>query len=202
MCKWNVENYQGGEGRRSPDRTGYRWFWPLQGIHQSGVWRFTAVLTSGELKWMWHKNVCLQDVFLVSNIFCLFYSFQSSVSSFTPTPLPISLSPSSSDTKAGGKVKSSRSRAHYSQIGRAEGNIENEVCMTEISFWTLRCESSLIGGQKFPSFSFFFLQNLSVWSSFGSLCSSSCVMSCSILWHNEIPVLLCRCRKVSPSLML
>lgn len=130
MCKWNVENYQGGDGRRSPDCTGYRWFWPLQGIHQSGVWRFTAVLTSGELKWMWHKNVCLQDVFLVSNIFCLFYSFQSSVSSFTPTPLPISLSPSSSDTKAGGKVKSSRSRAHYSQIGRAEGNIENEVhCM-------------------------------------------------------------------------
>ena len=121
--------------KNSPDRTGYRWFWLLQRIHQSRVWWFTAVLTSDELKWMWHKNVCLQDVFLVSTIFCLFFfSFQSSLSSFTPTPLPISLSPSSSDTKAGGKVKSSRSRAHYSQIGRAEGNSENEVCMTEFSF--------------------------------------------------------------------
>lgn len=59
--------------KNSPDRTGYRWFWLLQRIHQSRVWWFTAVLTSDELKWMWHKNVCLQDVFLVSTIFCLFF---------------------------------------------------------------------------------------------------------------------------------
>ena len=80
------------------------------------------------------KCVSSRRIPCLNHFLPFFFSFQSSLSSFTPTPLPISLSPSSSDTKAGGKVKSSRSRAHYSQIGRAEGNSENEVCMTEFSF--------------------------------------------------------------------
>lgn len=78
---------------------------------------------------------------------------KSSVSSFTPTPLPISLSPSSSDTKAGGKVKSSRSRAHYSQIGRAEGNIENEV-VNPIPEVKAAVPLPLPNGKSLPSFSF------------------------------------------------
>ena len=48
------------------------------------------------------------------------------MSSFTPTPLPVSLSPSPS--KAGGKVKSSRSTGHYTQRERGADKSEAEVC--------------------------------------------------------------------------
>ena len=76
--------------------------------------------------------VCIVVALCVTLFNCLFpcFSFQPSLSSFTPTPLPISLSPSSSDIKVGGKVKSARNRAHYSQRERSEDGGENEVRLT------------------------------------------------------------------------
>ena len=48
--------------------------------------------------------------------------------SFTSTPLPISLSPSSSNSKVGGKVKSARSTSHYTQRDRGDDRGDSEVC--------------------------------------------------------------------------
>ena len=65
-------------------------------------------------------------IYFVKLFIYLIYAFQPSVSSFTPTPLPISLSPSSS--KGGGKVKSARSTSHYTQRDRGdEERSENQV---------------------------------------------------------------------------
>lgn len=65
-------------------------------------------------------------IFFLKLFINVIYTFQPSVSSFIPTPLPISLSPSSS--KAGGKVKSARSTSHYTQRDRGDDDqSENEV---------------------------------------------------------------------------
>lgn len=76
-----------------------------------------------------------------------------SLSSFTPTPLPISLSPSSSDIKVGGKVKSARNRAHYSQRERSEDGGENEV-VNPIPEVKAAVPLPLPNGKSLPSFSF------------------------------------------------
>lgn len=75
-----------------------------------------------------------------------------SVSSFTPTPLPISLSPSSSDAKAGGKVKSARSRSHYTQRERVEDRSDEVV--NPIPEVTSALPLPLLSGKSLPSFSF------------------------------------------------
>ncbi|KAL9981298.1 hypothetical protein ACROYT_G009985 [Oculina patagonica] len=74
-----------------------------------------------------------------------------SVSSFTPTPLPVSLSPSSS--KAGGKVKSSRSTGHYTQRERGVDRSEDEV-VNPIPEVVAPVPLTLPNGKSLPAFSF------------------------------------------------
>lgn len=76
-------------------------------------------------------NLCLYTI--NSTYFFAYVSilFQPSVPSFTSTPLPISLSPSSSNSKVGGKVKSARSTSHYTQRDRGD----SEVCENFFILW-------------------------------------------------------------------
>ncbi|KAJ7387035.1 hypothetical protein OS493_003998 [Desmophyllum pertusum] len=74
-----------------------------------------------------------------------------SVTSFIPTPLPVSLSPSPS--KAGGKVKSARSTSHYTQRDRGDDRSDVEV-VNPIPEVVAAVPLPLPNGKSLPSFSF------------------------------------------------